>query len=284
MARKKITTVTEEEVNEPKINNEEIRTDSLEDIVAEVHGAEITREESPEESPTPEPTVEPIVDVVSEAVDLEKIRAEAKGEITDQIITALKGGTPEETSDNLNAYQKLVQDVQKEGRTPSWDEVLPLIEEAAIQKIDARNEERAEKARQDQEVQTKDLETRQSEFNKEVDEELAELDKTGKFNSKDPVQRQALFKAMAEENMSRVEWNKKNPNEQVSIIRSISRIHSNHYKAPNRQPVGADAPVGVGDGGSAVSDSNDNPYNYQEDHKKSWAQVLKEAVTGAPKS
>lgn len=47
-------------------------------------------------------------------------------------------------------------------------------------------------------------------------------------------------------------------------ITSVTRIHSNYYKAPNSQPAGADAPIFNSAGGNS-SASDSQSYDYQKD-------------------
>lgn len=208
-------------------------------------------------------------------LDPEKLKQEISDETTAKIVKALTGGDDKQTEENLNAYEKYARDVwDKEKRQPRWDEVLPLIEEAAVQRIQAKQDAMIQKEQDDKQAAEEARDAELERFNKGVDEELDELYRTSKLpkiknqddeNDFGMVARKALFKRMAEVNMERVEQG-------LPPITSISRIYASYYKLPNRQPAGADAPIGDGRG-SVTSANEDEEIDYFRDVKGGFRKI-----------
>ncbi len=270
MAKKKITTTEEEIIEdtpEKEINyKEDIQGKTLEQVA----NAPEEKEVDEVSEPIPEPVINP--DEMEVEFDPAKFQEETAKQVSDQIVKALQGTNKEDTKENVNAYQKLVTDVwEKEHRTPSWDEVLPLIEEAAVQRIESK-----QKAAYDaQQAQVQEQQKVQNDYynnvNAQIEEELTELYQNNKLpkikDDKNPndagIQaRDALFTTMATVNKERVEKG-------MHPITSVARIHNNYYKAPNRQPAGADAAIIANHANSTPND--DEEINYLRDVKgKPW--------------
>lgn len=265
MPRKK-TTVTEEEIEDAPQEidyNKDIKGKSMKEVVEETPEKEEPKEEKEEvkeEEKAPEP---------EEKIDPKELAKEVADSAKEQLAEFLKGTNNKETEENVDEYEKFRAKFEKdEGKQPAWTDVAKFIKEQTIAELKAEAQAN-QKAQQEQKDQyDKNQQEAETQFNKDIDEELAELYSEGKLprikdkeNPQDPglVARQALFRTMAEVNIKRIEA-KQPP------IRSISRIFSNYHKSPNRQPAGADAPIGGGKA-STTSETPEDEINYFRDIK-----------------
>jgi hypothetical protein len=228
----------------------------------------------PVEEKKVEPVIEkePVVDEVE--IDPEKMKAEiaetVKKETVDKITKALTG-KEETTKEERDKYEVIAENFAKEkGRNPTWFELVKFIKDDIRQEL--KNETEQEKQSREELIKkNKQVEQERSKaFNTYIDEQLNELLKSGKLpkvvNKDDPndigvKSRKALFQTMMEVNTDRVKTGK-------APIYSVKEIFYEHYKAPNTQPAGADAPISVGRGNAAVDSGED--YSYGDVHKKSF--------------
>lgn len=274
MATKKTTTTTEEIVDET----------SKEVNYAEDIKGKTMQEVGNEESKTSEPEKEEVKEEIKEDppkdeekevdFDPEKLKEEISTETANKIVEALKGADKEQTKENVNAYKKFVQDIwDKEKRTPTYDEVLPLVEDAALQRLEARQVEKEQRFQEEQKTAENQRNEFLENFKKELDEEEKELYVANKLPKiKDPedpndygrVVKEALYARMAEVNRQRVA-------EGQTPIRSISRVFNSYFKMPAKQPAGADAPIGGTSATSGSANEEDDEINYLRDiRSKSW--------------
>lgn len=268
MARKKVTTVTEE-VEEPKY--EDIHNKSTEEIVAsekEVKEDDGSKDEKPVATPVEVKEVKP-------EFDPDKLKADVAKETTDKIVKALTG--EKETQEQKDKYVAYSEEFSKKhGRNPTWFEVSAFIKDdlRADMKREAEEEQKAQeeakKANQENEKE------RIKSFNKYIDDQLDDLYKSKKLiTPKDPkdekdigvIQRKALFKAMLDVNTERVKQGQE-------PIYSIKEIYYEHYEDPTKQPAGYDAPVSMGKSGTSHDNSTEE-YSYAEVHKKPWYSFFK---------
>ena len=236
-------------------------------VVEDEEIAEYKVEEKPEEEKEPE-VKEPEFD--KEAYKKE-VKEEIKAETSKEIIEALQGKDKTETTDNLNAYERLTKEkLEKENRNPTYAEALELVEEQAVKRMEERQEAAKQKATE-QETQAKEFEKQRIDaFNKYVDEQLTDLADKGKLtkikdvkDEKDRgvIERKALFKTMTDVNEKRAKEGK-------PVIYSIKEIYYEHYEKPKREVPGADAPVFSGSGHTQADKSSE--VDYREIHGKDF--------------
>jgi len=224
MAKKKVTT-TVEEVETPEVDYKEVHETKIEDLVGEpdVKAEAEIKEEKIEEKKEEEVEFDPAKwkEEITEATAKKIIEAQTKRE------------EPKEEVD-----KELISPWAKEGRTPKdYEEVSDWgVEKAKI--LQKREQEAQTKATEEQTKKQEEYNKQQIDsFNKYTDEQLEDLKSKGKITTDD--ERKALFQTMLTVNQERVKEGK-NP------IYSVKEIFYEHYKAPNAQPAGADAPVSAG--------------------------------------
>lgn len=258
MAKKDIQLTEQEELKK-------IQDDQLKEYVAE-----------PEEILADTPEKEELVkepDTVIEkepAIDVDKIKKELKDEVStevaDRVSKALKG---EETKDERDRYQIIAEEFEsKNGRSPTWHELIPYIVEDAKQALKAEQAEEARIANEtEQNIANAEKEKEES-FNRFIDDELNELytnNRLPKIKDKnDPEDygvktRNALFQTMMEVNQKRVANNE-------TPIYSINKIYHEYFTPPSKQPAGANAPISVGRGGNQSIDTDE--FSYHDIHNK----------------
>lgn len=218
---------------------------------------------------------------VEEKFDPKKFKEEVASEIstkvsqdtTAKIVEALKG--KDTTNKEVNIYQKMASDfMAKEraaGREPTWESAFAFLAEnstkLAVENIKKEQQEQAKKY-EDQKRQYAETEkARTQAFNKYLDEQLEDLHKSGRVPKEDKELRKALFQTMMDVNTARVKQGQQ-------PIYSIKEIYYEHFKAPNREVAGADAPVSAGlrSSGHSVDDSQE--YSYGDIKKKSFTDLL----------
>lgn len=239
-------------------------------------GKVVEPEESPKEvKKTKEPqenkTEAPVKEKVTEKPDInideikEEVKKTVSKEMADRITEALGG--EKATKAEKDKYQAIAEEFyEKNGRNPTWHELIPFIVEEAKTSLKQEQEMKA-KEEEDRQKQMKEYQKQQTDkFNKDIDDQLNDLYASNKLPQiKDPndpndlgvVARRALFQKMMEVNQGRVKDGK-------SPIYSLKEIFYEHYTPPNRQPAGADAPISIGRGGSAPKSEGD--YSYGEIH------------------
>ena len=251
MAKKKTTVIEEEIPNEYK----DIHETSIEDIV----GAPSKEEKAVEESKAPETLLKEEVKEEEIPFDPEAYKKEVLAEAAELI---------EKTTGTKEVKNEVDTELQspwaKENRTPKdYEEVADwAVEKKAI--LDKRAQEEYTKQQAEQKKIAEETNKKQiDDFNKFVDEQLNDLYASGKL-PKDEDSRKALFQAMLDVNVARSKAGK-------APIYSIKEIFYEHYKAPNAQPAGADAPVSPSRSG-AGTDMKELDYN--DIHKRSFFDIL----------
>lgn len=219
--------------------------------------------EPQEEEKKEEPEVAPEVKKEPEKVEEKEVEFDPvkfKEEIVNEIVSKTTQ-SKEEAKDEYKEFEKSIWD--KEGRTPTYQEALAFVKDQAIKSI-KEEQIKEQQAKEEQERQAKEQESAQvNSFNKYVDEQLADLESSGKLPKTEDA-RKALFQAMLEVNTKRAQEGK-------PLIYSIKEIFYEHYKAPNTQPAGADAPVVIGRGAGEQPQKEISPNDYRN---KSWFDIL----------
>ncbi|TVL99571.1 MAG: hypothetical protein CV087_17585 [Candidatus Brocadia sp. WS118] len=237
MAKKKTTTVVEEDVT-PEVDYKEIHdAKKLEDVV----DPDTTKEEAPvEEKKEEEERIE------FDPEQFKKEVTEEAGRISEEraqkIVEAASGSKddPKEEDDELISPWK------KEGRTPKdYEEVADW----AVKKKEILDTRAAEAHKKEVEEQEKIAKESKEEaikrFNDWTDGRLNDLYESGKLpkviDPKNPddegvVAKKALFQTMLDVNLDRAKRG-------LPEIMDIKEIYYEHYKAPKKEVAGADAPV-----------------------------------------
>lgn len=266
----------------PKDPVQEMADKEISDFLGEeVIDGKVKEDREPEEVKE-EPKKEEKVE--EEEVDLDKIKEDIKKEVSDKISQetadkiskALKG--EEATKEEKDKYQEYSEKFMAEkGRNPTWFELTAFLKEEVKQ--DLKAEQEAEKKRIEEETKSQEEAKKQSldAFNKQLDEEVAELYAGNKLtkikDANDPndigvKERIALLECMKDTNTKRVAEGK-------PPIYSISRIYNNYFTKPKFEPAGGDAPVSAGRG-APQGDSKELDYN--EYRHKSFEQILQESM------
>lgn len=272
-----------------KVNYNEIHNKKMEDLIevpdeaVEKAVAEVENEEKPEEKveETVEKTkVEEKAEEIKEDVeeiDIEemekRVSEKVQKETVEKITKALTGEKAEE--EQVSAYKKFANETwKKEGRNPTYEEALEFVSEQAVEALEKRQAEKIQKEEETKKTQEKAQAEREANLNKYIDSELEDLIGKGKIpaitnkdDENDPGvrARRAIFQAMLDVNKERTAEGK-------DPIYSPKIIYYEHYKAPTQQPAGADAPVFGGKSGSVASE--DNKFNYNDIHKKSFMDIM----------
>lgn len=257
MARRK-------QVSEPVITPEETPQEETSYKVIHENDMETLATQQPEKTtPVEEPKKEVAVPVEEEVVvDPETMKKEIaetiKKETVDKITKALTGeeGTTQAQKDR---YEQIAEDFAKEkGRNPTWFELVKFIKDDIREEMKKETETERVQRETEQKQVAEENKKRGEAFNKYVDEQLDELHNLGKIDKNNKEQRNALFTAM-------MDVNKKRVSEGKPPIYSLKEIYYEHYKAPNAQPAGADAPISAGRGNVQPDSTED--YSYQEIRK-----------------
>jgi hypothetical protein len=273
MARKKVTTVTEEDVPEG-VDYKKMHDQDISEVVSDA-----TKPEPPEDNAVEKKAKEipkkddEEVDVELEELDTEALKKEAAAEAKKQVIEALQD-KPKEEVDEYEAWAKKVFD--ETGKQPNWKQAAEFIKENAKREIRAEEEAKAKEEEDKKATQAEEEKKVTSDWNAFIDRELDDLYAESKLpkikdanSATDPgvVARKALFQTM-------LDVNTKLQSEGKPIEYSIYKIFHKYYKAPNRQPAGADAPIAGGTGGNAAPEDK---VSYQE-LKKPWHSFLSDLV------
>lgn len=217
----------------------------------------ITTTEEVDETPVKEeavaetPKEEKVVEAKAPEIDIAAIKAEVAAEILPQATDAAKKSLVEQLTGgkDQNEYEKWVSDLQKEGRNPTYAEALKFVKGQAKDEILAElNKEVSDEEEKDiltKQQQEENQKATQAYYNKQWDQQLTDLEKSGKIppitdakNENDPGNRArtALFEAL---------------NERIAADQKGGRIPSyslieifyEGYRDPQAQPPGATAPV-----------------------------------------
>lgn len=260
MPKKKVVTTTEEIVEEAPIDyKEDIQDKSMEEIVKETPAKEEPKEEEKEkkeEEPKPE-------------IDQEKLKEEVAEEVTKKIIKSLTGKTEDEATEEMGDQSPWA----KEGRNPKdYDEIANWSVELVEKKNEAKRVEVEKTAAETKATQEVTATERATSFNKYWDEQLEDLQESGKLpkavdttdeNDDGVIARKELFKTMLDINQERVKEGK-------DPIYSLKEVYYEHYTPKSKQPAGADAPISAGR--SSAPSGDDEAYEYVG--KKSWADII----------
>jgi hypothetical protein len=249
MAKKAVATV-EDPKEEPKeeMDYNEVHDTPLEAIIGEPKPGdekpeeaekEIKEEETPKETPKEEVTYEEV------PFDPEEYKKQMRKEILGEAAKLMEKvtGVPEKKTEK---DEELISPWAKEKRTPKdYEEISDwALEKKSI--LDARAESKHNKEVETQKKVVEDQNKQQTEaFNKFVDNDLEDLMVSGKIprtvnkdDTNDPgvVARKALFQAMLDVNLERQKAGK-------PYVYSLKEIYYEHYKSPDTEVAGADAPV-----------------------------------------
>ena len=195
------------------------------------------------------------------AIDPEKIKADAKAEAAtetlDRVVKAIKGDEST-TDEEKDRYENIAEQFVKEnGRAPTWPELVKISTQHAKMEIYEEmeaNQKKADEEKQKSEAETKEIqEARRKEVNDFIDEQLNDLyankklpplkNADGTTNVYGKKVREQLFKTMQDVNIARTKENKR-------PIYDPKIIYYEHFKMPEQQPAGYDAPVSAGRGAS----------------------------------
>lgn len=252
----------------PEYSHEDLKKESFRDIASNTEIPDEPKEETPIEEQKEEPKVEFDEEKYKKIADEAAVRA--ADEVERRRVEAEKAN--EEPKEAKTEYQEIVDEfTDREGRTPTWDELAVKIEERTIEKIEARQVEKTQAEIQEKETQRKTYEEEQKRIDVFVDDEMAELYKHQKLtpirekdNPSDQgvVERKSFFKQWGDVNTQR-------RNEGKPEILSATRIYEYYYKKPSAQPAGYDAPI-AGNRGSTISPTQEQEYS-NADLKKPWS-------------
>lgn len=259
------------EEKDEEVNYDDIHGKTTEEIVADTD----ENEEVEEPAKEPEKVEEPVKEE-KEEIDVEKIKLETKAEttkeITDKIVSSLKGkNAPEE---EISETKKLVRDFmakqQAMGKQPTWEDAFEFLAENATTLAIKRIEEKKVADQQKQEEAQKQNDEQKKayldNFKKGLDEEFAELYEKGKLpkiiDPKDKEDYGAKVQNKLLETMMNV--NKGRVAKGLTPITSITRIFNTYFEMPRKEVAGYDAPVSAGRGGAVGNDTQE--IDYREIH------------------
>lgn len=265
-----------------KTDHDKTMEEIAEEVAQESKEVEEVKDPIKEEKAVEEPTEEGAQPVKEEDLQAkEDERQQLRKEISQDFankINKVFGVDDEATSEQKDKYQEYAEKFfEEKGRNPYWHELIPMIREEAVQSIKAE-QEAAQKATQEEQEKAREIYQKNLDaFQAQVTEELNELYTSGKLPKiKDETDkndygvkvRDALYNKMIEVNNART-------SQGLNPITSISRIFSNHFKLPDSQPAGYDAPVSIGQGGTPT---NNTDIDYHKDiHNATFEQIMMEA-------
>ncbi len=232
----------------------------------------------PKEVETPEEKPEAVETPPAPLVDIEEVTKRAAQEAAEKVVEEqerVRKDAEERAQEKKSAAQEYLEESQKNGKEPTWEEAMAFLEERASKRaIEALKQEQEAKERAIQE-QTAEQERIRAEEDKKlsayIDDEMEELYKANKLTRiKDPtnpsdqgvIERQELFKRWQEVNAERRAAG------QSEIISAV-RIHDFYYKKPSNQPAGSDAPISQGS--NASQRPTETPEYSYADLKKPWS-------------
>ena len=286
MAKKKVTTTVEEvDVDDTKVNYDDIHKKDMSEVVSDVEKqalddkknavekkAEELKEQPKEEKKEEEKKEEVAVN------DPEKIKKEAAAEAKKEILDALQGKDAKETEQNKDEYEEWRKKVFTEtGKNPSWSEAADFIKEKAKREIKEEQEAVQKRETEEKERSIKAEEAKNKALSDFIDQEIGELIKEGKIpkvvnkddaNDAGVIAQKALLKTMYDLNEQRKGEGK--PTEY-----SIYKVFHQHYKSPTKQPAGADAPVSAGTKSGTNGAEPEDKVRYS-DLKKPWGQFMRD--------
>lgn len=255
-ARKKTTTTVEEEIPEEIDYKKDIEGKSMEQVATPVV-------EPIEEEKAPDPETQKEEETEEVEFDPEKLKSEAIEEAEKRLIDRLKGPTPGETAQNKDEYQEWADSFAQThgGAAPTWKDAYQWMEERAVTRLEKRQTEKAAEAATEAEKVKAEETTRMASVNQYVDTQLEDIFKSGrvpKIQDKDnPNDAGVLFKkALTEQTMliNRERLDKGLP------TKTIKEVFYEDFKAPTRQPAGADAPISAGRGATTSAEAEELDY------------------------
>lgn len=279
MAKKKVTTVTEEVDDAPEVKYDDIHKKDMDEVVADA--VTTPDEENVVEKKAKEPKETPKEEKKEEEIefDPEKLKQEAKDEVKQEMADILTGKKGEEKKDEYEEWAKKVFD--ETGKPPNWKQAAEFIKDKAKAEIKEEEKAKEKEVADKQEADKKQEANVTKEWNTFIDRELEELYAENKLpriinaeDKNDPgvVARKALFTTMYETNQKLIAEGK-------PIEYSVYKIFHRYHKAPNAQPAGADAPISAGSGSGASGAEPEDAVNYKEIHNTPWTTFINK-VTG----
>lgn len=240
---------------------------------SEFLGEDVKNNKVVEDDPEPPAKEElpPKEDIKKERVEVdpEKLKQEitekVSKETVEKIAKALTGDE-KATQAQKDKYEEYAEKfLAEKGRNPTWFELVPFIRDEVKAELRAEADKAENEKIEKQKLTEKENKERTKTFNAYVDEQLKELYDSGRLPKTDEA-RKHLFKTM-------MEVNQKRASEGKQPIYSVKEIFYEHYKAPNAQPAGWNAPVSVGRGAPSGNDEQD--YSYKDiAGKKSFLDIL----------
>lgn len=227
--------------------------------------------ETPVET-TPETSTETVVETPATPVDPEAITEQATQRAEERVLKRIGEALGLTKQEEQQAKDEgLVPPWEKEGRNPkSYKEVAEFSADLAEWK-----RQQGMKADEEAKAQAVEEEKQKTEaWNRHWDEQLEDLTTSGKLpkveNKDDPqdpgiVARKALWQAMYDINQTRLKENKQ-------ALSSLKEVYYEHYKDPNAQLPGADAPVSMGRSGGGSG--NTPSYTHDDIRNSSFEQIL----------
>ena len=254
MAKKKVTTTVEEEIPEetPIDYKKDIEGKSFDQVA-----------EAPKDEPKEEVKEEP-KEEETETVefDPEQLKREAIDQAKAELEPLLKGDTKEETKENVSHYEEFQKDfLAKNNRQPTWFEVAEDMEQQAISKLEAKQEEKVKAQEEEKNTIKKTEQENQDATNKYVEDTLNDLyagDKLPKIQDKENKDdyglkaQRALLTKVVEVNTQRIK--------DGVPPKTIKEIFYEDFEVPKKEVAGADAPVNMGRGGYTPDESEEIDY------------------------
>lgn len=255
---------------------QDLHEEDLNDIVAaaeaepEVEPVVETPEDKPEVVEEKPESHEEVDTLKAEIAELKEEMGKQSEKMTSDMVSKLAttfGITKEEEKKDQTPWDK-------EGRQPTWTEALEYMGEKTHARIKAEMEAEDAKETEEANKQTKT----QEDFNKNIngywDKQIDELVKAGKMppvkDDKDEKDEGKLFRVELFKTM--MEVNQERQKSGLDAISNLKEIYYEHFKAPNQQPAGYDAPVAGAARSSANASIDKIPY--KQFHGQSIEDIL----------
>ena len=194
--------------------------------------------------------------------DPEQLKKEAVAQAKAELEPLLKGDTKEETKENVSHYEEFQKDfLAKNNRQPTWFEVAEDMEQQAISKLEAKQEEKVKAQEEEKNTIKKTEQENQDATNKYVEDTLNDLyagDKLPKIQDKENKDdyglkaQRALLTKVVEVNTQRIK--------DGVPPKTIKEIFYEDFEVPKKEVAGADAPVNMGRGGYTPDESEEIDY------------------------
>jgi hypothetical protein len=247
---------------------EDLHKDSVQQIV---ENKEIPEEKKPEVKVDETKKEEMKDEVIEKEIEPEELAENIASKTAEKLKPKEIPSEPKKPEDE---YKEFVDKVKEEkNRLPTYQEALEFVKDKVIVEIDKREAEKQEKFEQEKKEAQKVLDESKERFNQTLDEQIEDLYSQGKLTRiKDPnnpsdqgvLERKALFQTM-------LDVNEKRANEGKDPIFSLKEIFYEHYKKPNQQPAGSDAPVSMGQGTIPSGEGEEKELDYIKDVARPWS-------------